>query len=296
MVAIEIAERLRDFGGAEIIYADSAAVYRYLDVGTAKPSHPIRKRVPHHMIDVVLPDQQFNAKVYAEMATEIIRNVIGKGKIPIVTGGTGLYIKALVHGLFSVSPGIKEVREELDIEDREKGMGVLYRELLRVDPESASSINKNDHIRIKRALEVYRKTGVPISKLRQDHAFKEKIFDPVYVGLALKRKVLYERIEERVDDMIKDKITDEVKNIIRLGYDPKSFALSTIGYKEITEYLTGEITLDEAVSLIKRNTRRLAKRQMTWFKKIPGVNWFEYPFDIDGIVSFIKRGIVINKY
>ena len=294
MVSVEVAESLSDFGGAEIIYADSAAVYRYLDIGTAKPSHDLRKKIGHHMIDVALPDQKFNAKIYSEMATEIVRDIIEMGKIPIVTGGTGLYIKALVHGLFSVSPGIEETREELDLEERERGIDALYRELFLVDPESASKINENDHMRIKRALEVYRKTGLPISKLRLDHGFKDKIFDPIYIGLSVKRKILYERIEERVDDMIRDKITDEVKRIIGLGYDEKSTALSIIGYKEITEYLAGKITLDEAVFLIKRNTRRLAKRQMTWFGKIPDVNWFDYPYDIDGIVSIIKRGIAIK--
>ncbi len=280
-----------DFGGAEIIYADSAAVYRYLDVGTAKPSHDLRKRVPHHMIDVAFPDQQFNAKLYSEMATEVVRDIISSGKIPIVTGGTGLYIKALVHGLFSISSGIEEIRQKLDIEEKERGISELYIELCRVDPESASMINENDHIRIKRALEIYRKTGIPISKLKRNHGFKNKVFDPVYIGLSVNRKILYERIESRVDDMIRDKITDEVKKVIGLGYDEKSTALSTIGYKEITEYLCGEITLDEAVFLIKRNTRRLAKRQMTWFKKVPNVNWFEYPYDIEGIVSIIKRGM-----
>jgi tRNA dimethylallyltransferase len=285
-LSIDVARSLRPAG--EIVYADSAAVYRRLDIGTAKPTAEEMAEIPHHLIDVCDIDDDFNAEIYSKAATYAIKEIIKRGKVPIVAGGTGLYIKALVHGLFQSPKDTGKVREDLLDELEEKGLDALYAELESVDRKSAETINPNDKTRIIRALEIYRLTGRPASKIREKHAFKEKIFDPLYIGLGMDRKLLHRRIDLRVDNMIELGIVGEVEEILEKGYSPDCRSLATIGYKEIVSHIKGEIDLETAIGLIKRNTRRLAKRQVTWFKKNGEICWFEYPYDLPAILEKIN--------
>ncbi|MBN1574410.1 MAG: tRNA (adenosine(37)-N6)-dimethylallyltransferase MiaA [Deltaproteobacteria bacterium] len=285
-VSIEVAKSLNPRG--EIVYADSAAVYRRLDIGTAKPSIEEMREVPHHLIDVCDIGDDFNAEIYSKMAADAVNKILKAGKVPIITGGTGLYIKALVHGLFQSPEDNEGIREELLMELDKKGLDALFSELKGVDRKSAEIINPNDKTRIVRALEIYRLTGRPASKIRENHAFKEKAFDPLYIGLKMDRKLLYRRIEDRVDNMIDSGIVNEVKEILNKGYSHGCRSLNTIGYKEIVSHVAGEIDLETAIGLIKRNTRRLAKRQITWFKNIKGISWFEYPYNLPMILKKIN--------
>jgi len=290
-LSIDVAKGLNPRG--EIVYADSAAVYRCLDIGTAKPTVEEMREVPHHLIDVCDIDDDFNAEIYSKTATDAVKKILKCKKVPIVTGGTGLYIKALVHGLFQSPKDTGGVREELLKELDERGLDALFSKLKDVDRKSAEAISPNDRTRIIRALEIYRLTGRPASKIREKHAFKDSAFDPLYIGLKMDRKLLYRRIEDRVDQMIELGIISEVEEILKRGYSPDCRSLSTIGYKEIVSHIRGEIDLETAIRLIKRNTRRLAKRQITWFKKVKGISWFEYPYDLPMILkkinSFLNR-------
>ncbi len=283
-LAVEIAGRI----GGRIVSADSAAVYRHLDIGTAKPSQEERALFPHYLIDLVDPDRQFDAMAYVRAADSVIAEISAAGAVPIVVGGTGLYIKALVFGIFDqpeMTWGRGAIRTELS------GMStdLLRAELARVDPASAARIGANDRVRLVRALEIYRLTGIPKSEHEVRHGFAERRYDAVTFGLSVKREVLNERIDARVDAMIKEGIVCEVEHILAMGYGPDSPGLATIGYREIVEYLSGHIELDDAVFLIKRNTRRYAKRQMTWFRKMEGIRWVEYPYDPDMIETEIDR-------
>ncbi len=285
-VAVDVALKLSPNG--EIVCADSAAVYRNLNIATAKPTVDEMKGVPHHLIDVCNVDDNFDAEQYSKMAGEVVNNILQNGKIPIVTGGTGLYIKALIHGLFSIPSDLGQTKNQILKELDEKGLYHLFTELKNVDPKSAITINKNDRARIVRALEIYRLTGKSAAEIKEEHSFKNTVFNPIYIGLTMERKNLHERINRRVDEMIKSGIVDEVKEILDSGYSPACRSLNTIGYKEIVSFLNGEIDLMTATNLIKRNTRRFAKRQMTWFKKVEGIHWFEYPYDISKIVKKCK--------
>ncbi len=282
-LAVDIAERI----GGQIISADSAAVYRHLDVGTAKPSAAERARVPHHLIDIIDPDQQYNAMAFVRAADAAVGEIISGGAIPIVAGGTGLYLKALIFGIFEL-PGSSDqrhtIREALDAVPT----GLLREELEKVDPPSACSIGRNDRVRIIRALEIYRLTGVPKGELAAGHGFSDKRYEAITFGLSMERRLLNERIDRRVEEMLASGIVREVEGLIGMGYGPQSPGLTTIGYKEIVDHLLGKLDLDQAVSLIKRNTRRYAKRQMTWFRKMDGVRWIEYPYDIERIIGEIR--------
>lgn len=288
-VAVRVAKSLN--GRGEIVYADSAAVYRRLDIGTAKPTVEEMGGVPHHLIDLCEVDEDFDAERYSKAAAAAVEDIVSRGNIPVVTGGTGLYIKALVHGLFSIPEDGGRARKKLLEELEEEGLDRLYSELVTVDPISAESINKNDKTRIIRALEIFRITGRPASEIREEHAFKEKAFDPLYIGLTMKRSFLYERIDRRVDEMIESGIVDEVRAILKDGYSPSCRSLNTIGYREIVSHVNGGIDRERAINLIKRNTRRLAKRQVTWFNKVDDIVWFEYPYNIEEIVRTIKEGL-----
>jgi tRNA dimethylallyltransferase len=282
-LALDVAEQI----GGRIVSADSGAVYRHLDIGTAKPTLSERRRVPHHLIDIFDPDQQCNAMAYARAADTAIKEIIAGGAIPIVAGGTGLYLKALVFGVFELPGSSGEtagMREALSAVPTD----LLREELEQVDAPSARSIGPNDRVRIIRALEIYRLTGVPKSELAARHEFAQKRYDALTFGLSMERRVLYERIDRRVDEMIASGIVREVEGLLEMGYAPQSPGLSTIGYKEMVDCLSGKIDLQEAVFLIKRKTRRYAKRQMTWFRKMEGVRWVDYPYDVNGIVRVIR--------
>lgn len=268
-VAIELAER---FDG-EIVNADSMQVYRYMDIGTAKPSAVDRERVSHHLIDIRNPDEDFDAARFQEEASKAIVEIVDKGKLPIVVGGTGLYIKALTEGIFDAPGSDKELREKLRKEAEDFGMSVLYNKLFEVDPESAGRIGPRNTHRLIRALEVFYLTGISISQYQKGHAFSDRPYDTFKIGLTKERETLYKDIDDRIENMVKAGLVDEVRRIIEMGYSPGSKAMNALGYSHICRYLKGEYDLEEAVRLIKRDTRHYAKRQMTWFRKDAGINW-----------------------
>lgn len=260
---------------AEIISADSVQVYRLLDIGSAKPSAGERREVPHHMIDVADPDEDFDAARYRAMALDRCREIIRRGKRVLVVGGTGLYIKALLKGLFPAPPVSLKVRERLKEEAREAGPAHMHERLAAVDPESAERIHPNDTYRIVRALEVFELTKQPLSHFQNQHRFRTGPFRSIMIGLTIERKTLYERIDERVDQMMRDGFVEEVQRLLRMGYGPDLKSMQSIGYRHLVRYARGETSLEEAVDTLKRDTRRFAKRQYTWFRGQPDLEWFD---------------------
>jgi len=283
-LAIEVALKL----DTEIVSCDSRQVYKYMDIGTAKPTPLQLNKVKHHMIDLVDPDKDFNAWDYAIKAREIIEDIHARGKMPFVVGGSGLYLKALVDGFFLLPKPNRSIRERLRREGPEK----LHEKLSKIDEEAAKRIHKNDLQRILRALEVYEITKIPISTLQA----KRVPFDcnAIYIGLKMERSKLYQKIEKRVDQMMDADFLKEVESLLDKGYDSNLNSLQTIGYKELISYIKGETSLDNTIKLIKRNTKRYAKRQMTWFKGMTNVHWLELP--TDNIVEKILDIINTHKY
>lgn len=274
--AIYLAEKL----STEIISADSRQIYKYLSIGTAKPSKEELSKIKHHFIDLLNPDEQYNVSKYEEDALKIIAVLNAKNKIPIVVGGSGLYIKALVDGIFNQVSVDEEYRKELKSLREKYGNQYLYDELKKVDPVSASKMLPQNWKRIMRALEVYHLTGKPIWQFHQSYK-REINIQFIQYGLLWEREMLYRRIEQRVDDMIQKGLVDEVKSILSMGYSKNLNSLNTVGYKEIISFLENEISLERAIELIKRNTRRFAKRQMTWFKKDSRITWFHITAESD---------------
>lgn len=287
--ALELARLFK----AEIINADSMQVYRYLDIGTAKPTHAERNAVPHHLIDILYPDEEFSAALYREEAQRAIADVQGRGKRAVVVGGTGLYIKALTSGLIKGGEVDPAIRKRLQAEDQAGGRERLYGRLKETDPATAARLHPHDTYRVIRALEVYERTGQPISTLRKRHLFKEGPYQTLKIGLQREREELYGRIDLRVDAMITQGLKEEVEQILKMGYAPSIKALQSLGYKQIIHHLQGEYDLAEAVRLIKRDTRRYARRQMTWFKGDPEIRWIEYPRD-RGVVKDMIEGFWRN--
>ena len=269
-LGIQLAEKIN----GEIISADSRQIYKYLDVGTAKPSKDELKKVKHHFISKLEPDEDFNVSKFEWESLNIIEKIFENSKQPIVVGGTGLYIKALIDGIFDSVDTDEKYRKELLELKAEFGNEYLYNELRNVDPESAASMQPSNWKRIIRALEVYHLTGQRIG-VHQQRYKREVDYNFVQYGLNWDRKVLYRNIENRVDEMIKSGLVEEVEKIISKGYDKKLNSLNTVGYKEIISYQSGEISLDKAIELIKRNTRRFAKRQMTWFRRDKRIKWYD---------------------
>ncbi len=282
--AIESAEEL----GGEIISADSMQVYRYMDIGTAKPTLDDQKKVRHHLIDLVTPDQPFHAALYRALGRKTIDQLVERKKPIWVAGGTGLYIKTLTQGLFS-SPKIDPpVRENLKAEAKEKGGDALFERLMRVDSKTASRLHPNDLFRIIRALEVFDSTGVPISFYREQHQFGERPYVTLKIGLEINRNMLYRRIEERVDQMLEKGFLGEVVRLMEMGYGRELKPMQSLGYKQMVRYLLKEIDWDEAVRQMKRDTRRYAKRQVTWFKADPEIRWWDGLADQKKILLEIK--------
>jgi tRNA dimethylallyltransferase len=265
-IAMELALQLN----GEIINAD----YRQMNIGTAKPSRGECERVPHHLIDIVDPDEEFNVARYRELAAAGIHGIKKKGKQAIVCGGTGLYIKALTRGLFVGPAQDAEIRAALTLEASVGGLRPLYERLERVDPSATSWIHPNDRQRIIRALEVYQLTGRPMSEWQKQHGFNEGPFETLKIGLYRERAELYDLIDERCDGMIENGLVDEVKNLLERGYSLALKPLRSVGYKHVGWFLQGQMALQEAVFLMKRDTRRLAKRQLTWFRSDSEIRWF----------------------
>ena len=282
-LAIELASLL----GTEILNADSMQVYRGMDIGTAKLSMPERKGIPHHLIDIVDPDQEFNAALFRSHALAIIDD-LGRRDIPlIVVGGTGLYIKALLGGLFTCPSSQRELRQKLWEECEDKGGSYLHERLRRIDNKAAESIHPMDTIRIIRALEVANLTGRPFSEVTGEHGFSERRFATLHLSLFVDREVLYDRINARALSMIDAGFVGEVERLLAMGYGPELKPMKAIGYRHIVGYLNGDWDLDEAVRLIQRDTRRYAKRQLTWFRADPEVVWVN-PDDRSEIIDKVQ--------
>jgi tRNA dimethylallyltransferase len=270
-VAIGLAQH---FGG-QIIGADSMQVYKYMDIGTAKPTAEEGARVVHHMVDFVEPDESFDAARYATGARAKIIELEQQHIIPFVVGGTGLYIKALLYGLFEEKVSDPEIRAVLKAEADAHGIRSLYDRLDRLDPETANRLHPNDSYRILRALEVIEATGQTISSHHKKHGFFDQPFESLKIGLNLDRAVLYERINSRVDAMISAGFLDEVKGLIAGGYSASLKSMQSIGYRHMVDYIEGRSSWAECVRTLKRDHRRYAKRQLTWFGADPEIIWKE---------------------
>ncbi|ACA59097.1 tRNA (adenosine(37)-N6)-dimethylallyltransferase MiaA [Candidatus Desulforudis audaxviator] len=260
--------------GGEIVSADSMMVYRGMDIGTAKPSASEMRGVPHHLIDVVDPDEEFNVARYQQLAGEAIVGILGRKRVPLLVGGTGLYIRSVVEDYRFPVRADRRLRNRLQEAAELYGCARLHRHLAVVDPVTARRLHPNDQRRIIRALEVYYQSGIPFSRYpdRRDRAPK---YLPVMFGLNMERGRLYRRIEDRVDAMIRAGLVREVQSLLEKGYGPELVAMKGLGYKEIAAHLRGSLTLEEAIHILKRNTRRFAKRQLTWFRRDEQIRWLD---------------------
>lgn len=286
-VALDLAETL----GGEIISADSRQIYKLMDIGTAKPTPEQRRRVKHHFIDLLYPDQDYSAGDFGRQARAQIRVLLAQGKIPIVVGGSGLYIRALVDGFSGPRVADREIKEHLRHQAETLGLDSLYRELWRVDLELARRLHPHDRQRILRALEVYRITGKPLSQHWGKASLEPSDFYPLFFGLTRKREELYIRIERRVDHMITQGLVDEVKGLREQGYHRDLNSMHTVGYREIFAYLEGECELEEAIRLVKKNTKHYAKRQLTWFGKDNRIEWLNLGRGTEKVVRFLLERI-----
>jgi tRNA dimethylallyltransferase len=269
-LAIAMARR---FGG-EIVGADSMQIYRQMDIGTAKPTPREQAAVRHHMVDIVDPDEPFNAAMYADMAGNIVTGLHVQGQTPFVVGGTGLYIKALLHGLFEEKPPAADIRRRLK-EEAKDNPEALYQRLKTLDAEAAERIHPNDTYRMIRALESLASTGSTISEQHKRHRFRPLRFKAFKICLDMDRKLLYDRIDRRVDLMIQAGFQAEVESLLASGYGPELKSMQSIGYRHMVSFLTGNITWDKTLELLKRDTRRYAKRQLTWFRADPQIRFYQ---------------------
>lgn len=275
----------------EIINCDSMQVYKGFDIGTDKISPTKRKGVPHHLISIIDPSTQFTAADFVNFSLKAIESIHKKQKLPVITGGTGLYLKALLSGLFPEKQKQASIRQQIEKEADTFGLEKLRNELKKVDPEYFKKIGKNDRLRIIRAIEVYRSTKKPISRHFLDTRSFVKDFNVIRIGLIIDRKTLYKRIDARVDRMFKKGIVEEVQDLLESGVKENSPPFRAIGYKHVLRYLKNELTLEEAVHSTKKATRHYAKRQITWFKKMKGINWFS-PFDYFSIKRHISENLI----
>ncbi len=257
----------------EIISADSRQIYKYLDIGTAKPPKEILSQIPHHFIDILYPDQHYSAGQFGIESREVLREIFDRGKMPLVVGGSGLYIRAMIEGFFNGNDYNSEIRESLQLRLEKEGLESLYQELLKIDKKSASKIHPNNSVRILRALEIYLSTGKPISKL-QAEKLPPLPFPVLKFGIHKDRRILYQDINMRVDQMFQRGLLAEVRNILELGYNKNLNSLKSVGYKEVIQYIDGKIDFNVCVQQVKQNSRRYAKRQLTWFRNEKDIKWF----------------------
>ncbi|MEH7118260.1 tRNA (adenosine(37)-N6)-dimethylallyltransferase MiaA [Neobacillus vireti] len=286
-LSIEMAKRYN----GEIISGDSMQIYRGMDIGTAKITTEEMQGIPHHLIDIKEPEENFSVAEFQQLVRAKINEIAGRGKLPIIVGGTGLYIQSVIYDYqFSDVPGDEVFRMELEERAKQIGNEALYTELQAVDPESAEQIHPNNVRRVIRALEIFHLTG----KTMQDYQSKQQpdlLYDTALIGLTMDREMLYERINLRVDIMIEQGLLDEVKSLYQKGLREYQ-SIQAIGYKEIYDYLDGNVTWDTAVSQLKQNSRRYAKRQLTWFRNKMDVQWF----DMTNVNDFAKKIAEISQY
>lgn len=290
-LSIELAKRI----GGEIISADSAQVYKYMDIGSAKIRPEEMEGIPHYLVDELEPSEEFNVVVFQQKTKKYMQEIYERGHIPILVGGTGFYIQAVLYDIqFSVDDDNHQIREELEKQAAEMGAEYLHEELRKIDPASAEAIHANNVKRVIRALEYYKLTGQKISEHNEEQRQNESPYDFSYFVLNDHRELLYERIDQRVDEMISEGLVEEVKGLKEMGYDRSYVSMQALGYKEIFSYLEGEISLDEAVYIIKRDTRHFAKRQITWFKREKEVTWVnkpEFDYNNEKILDFMFEHI-----
>lgn len=260
----------------EIVSADSMQVYIGMDIGTAKVPPEIRREIPHHLIDICYPDEPYSVAQYQRDAVAAIEQIHGRGKIPLMVGGTGLYVRSVTHGyLFSQAPMDETIRNKWKEFFQAHGQQALYEQLEARDAETARRLHPNDVKRIIRALEVYELTGLPFSQWQKQQQRQEPWYDVLTIGLWMERPLLYERINRRVDRMLEEGLVDEVARLLEKGYDESLPAMQGLGYKEIIAYLKGRWTFEQAVSELKKRTRRFAKRQYSWFRRQHDVHWLQ---------------------
>ncbi len=269
-LTVELAKAL----DGEVIYADSMQIYKEMNIGTAKPTEEEQKGIPHYMIDEVAPNEDFSVADYEERAKKHIHEILSHGKVPIVSGGTGLYINALLYDMdFGNTVSNTELRKSLKEESELYGKDYVHGKLEKVDPKAAEKIHPNNLVKVIRALEVNHETGANQGDFKEDLQLTTE-FQPILIGLNRKRKNLYERINLRVDLMIEEGLIQEVKDLLDKGYPKELKAFKGLGYKEVIRYLQGDNTLHDAIRILKKNTRRYAKRQITWFKRYDFIKWF----------------------
>lgn len=290
-LSIELAKKI----GGEIISADSCQVYKHMDIGSAKIRPEEMGGIPHFLVDELEPSEEFNVVVFQQKTKQYMKEIYERGHIPILVGGTGFYIQAVLYDIhFSQDDDNHQIRENLENLAREKGVAYMHEELRKIDPASADAIHANNVKRVIRALEYYKLTGQRISEHNEEQRNNESPYAFSYFVLNDHREFLYERIDKRVDEMITEGLVDEVKHLKELGYDRSYVSMQALGYKEIFGYLEGEISLDEAIYIIKRDTRHFAKRQITWFKREKEVLWVNKPdfdYNNDKILDYMYQHI-----
>jgi tRNA dimethylallyltransferase len=278
---------------AEIISMDSMQIYKYMDIGTAKASAEERAIVPHHLVDFVDPRSDYNTNTFVIDTQRVAQDIADRGNIPMLVGGTGLYLQALLFGLIDIPEIPAAIRENIQHRIDVEGNAVLHEELAAIDPESALRVHINDTQRLIRGLEIHAATGITWSAFLQSQQPPDSAFNPILIGLRRERDELYERINRRVEQMLDEGLLGEVKGLLARGYGPELGSMQSIGYRHMVEFCLGHWSWDEAVRLLKRDTRRYAKRQMTWFRD-KGITWF-HPDDRSGVEGFVKAAIAHLK-
>ena len=277
--------------GGEIISADSMQVYKYMDIGSAKIRPEEMSGVPHHLVDILKPEEEFHIVRFQEMAKEAMNDIYERGRIPILVGGTGFYIQAVTRDIdFTQAEQEDGYRRELEAMAQEQGSEALHQMLQKVDPVSAAQIHANNVKRVIRALEFYHQNHAPISAHNQEQKERTSPYNLAYFVLNAPRDLLYERIDRRVDEMMEQGLLDEVKRLKSMGYHRGMVSMQGLGYKEILAYLDGEYPLDEAVRILKRDTRHFAKRQLTWFRREQDVIWVnkdDFSYDEEKILNYM---------
>lgn len=291
-LSIQLAKKMN----MEIISADSMQIYKYMDVGSAKVTEDEMNGVKHYLIDEVTPEYSFSVSEFQERANDYINQIVKKGKSPLVTGGTGLYLNSLIYNMdFAKSDADNELREMLRVELEENGIDYMYEKLKSLDEEAANRIHKNNTKRVIRAIEVCM-SGKKMSDFSNDLKLNEK-YEPIIIVLNRDREHLYRRINKRVDIMISQGLEDEVKTLLNMGYSSDLVSMQGIGYKEIIKYLNNEYTYEEAIEIIKRDSRRYAKRQLTWFRRYENAKWFDLDnyndekILLDDVISYIEKKV-----
>jgi len=281
----------KKFGG-EIISADSMQVYKKLDIGTAKATKEEQTAAPHHLVDFLEPDEPYNVEIFTRLAKEKIEEISGRGKLPVITGGTGLYIESLVNGItFTEQDSDKTVRTNLEKQLQENGKEWLYAKLCEVDPEYAATVHPNNAVRVMRALEIYYTTGVTMTNQIANSRPKEKPYDVLFLATGFTdRAKLYENIDKRVDNMMQQNVLSEAEYVYK-NKDIFVNSAAAIGYKEFFPYFEGEQTLEECVDTLKKSSRHYAKRQLTWFNRMKDINWLW----VDGKEDYKKQAVMLTE-